>query len=85
MSKRGIEFFESWLLENINTPAGYAEEGKPHSDTLPLTQKCISDANAQGITQEEIEEDCGEISDRIEQALEEAVDEAVAIAASKDD
>ena len=84
MSQRGIDFFEAWLQGHIDTPVGYAEEGKPNPDVPPLVAQCLADAKAAGITRKEIEEDCGPIGDRISEALKEAVDNEVERQIAKD-
>jgi hypothetical protein len=84
MSKRGIDFFEDWLQNNIQAES-YAEEGKPDPRVPPLVDKCLFEAKEAGISKEEIEVDCGLISDRISQALEEATDDEIECQVSKSD
>jgi len=81
MSKRAIDFVNGWVFENIN--AGPYDPGAAVVDAL--VEQLINDAEAAGISREEIEEDSGDVSDVVSTALEEATDNEVARLASKDD
>ena len=53
MSKLGIEFANTWIQENISP-----EADDPSEDVLEQTvQQLLDDAEAEGITRDEIEED----------------------------
>jgi len=83
VSKRGTDFLEAWVSENIN-PEGYAPEGDD-SRAKELAEQCLFAAKAQGITKDELEEDVGDIVDYMADAAEDATDAEVARLAAKDD
>jgi hypothetical protein len=58
MSRRAIEFLEEWLGENAVPPLADA----PDSDVRLRTEECLKAAKQEGITQQDIEEEVGDVS-----------------------
>lgn len=83
MSKRGIDFVNEWVSENVN-PEAYAPDGDL-SQAKALAKQCLIDAKAKGISKQEIEEDVGDLVDHMAQASEDSTDAEVARLVAKDD
>lgn len=81
MSKRVELFLSGWIFENVN--AGPYDPGPAVVE--PLVEQLLTDAAAEGITREEIEESRGDVDDIISDALEAATDNEVARLAAKGD
>jgi len=63
MSKRGTDFRETWISENIN--AGPDDD----SEANFFAEECLADAAQAGISKEEIEEDVGNLVDYMLDAM----------------
>jgi hypothetical protein len=74
MSQRGADFMTEWLRENINADAYPAPDDEQIEE---YAERCLAAASAEGISQEEIEEDMGAIEDCIADAMESAADAKV--------
>ena len=81
MSKRAKDSVNGWVVENVN--AGPSDPGDAVVNSH--VEQLLIEAQAQGISKEEIEEDMGDVSDVISTALEEATDNEVERLASKND
>jgi hypothetical protein len=60
MSKRAAEFLEEWVGENAITPLA----GTPESDDSEarlLAEQCLSDGKDEGIANEDLEEEVGDL------------------------
>ena len=76
MGQKVIDFFENWLTEHIPVE-DYAEEGKTDPRVAPLLAQLLTAAKGNGISAQELEDNCGDLKDRIAAALEEATDDEV--------
>jgi hypothetical protein len=76
MSQTGIDFANQWVAENIQ-PTFYAPDDGPHPETEATLQRFLADAQEDGISRAEIEDDMGDLSDFISAALEEATEAEV--------
>ena len=74
MSKRGVDFFNGWIVEHIN-PDAYPTENDPRARRY--VRECLSDAAKLGISRREIEEDVGNIKDRMIEEMELATDREI--------
>ena len=74
MSKRGVDFFNDWIVERIN-PDAYPTENDPRA--RQYVRECLSDAAKLGISRPEIEEDVGNIKDRMIEEMELATDREI--------
>lgn len=81
MSSRGIEFANEWIQENVNVEA----YDPPQSFIDSEVNRLLSDAEAKGISRDEIEEDMGDLSDLLSDAYEKRTDDEVERLAAKDD
>ena len=61
MSKRAIEFVDTWVSENINAE-GYPAEGEK-GRAKQFAEHCLIDAEEKGIKKKEIEEETGNLVD----------------------
>jgi predicted Zn-dependent peptidase len=84
MSQRGIDFANDWVSENVNATA-FAAEGEHHPETAAAVQQMLEDAEKEGVSREEIEEDMGDLEDFIDNAFDEAATAEVHRLADKDD
>ncbi len=74
-------FASAWASENIQI-----EAYDPGDSVLNgYLEKLIEDASSEGISEEELEEHLGDLSDFISQAVEDVTDNEVERLASKDD
>lgn len=81
MSERGIKFARHWVFENINVELYDPGDVIIGNAVAELTEA----AAKEGISVEEIEEDCGELSDFVAEAFQERTDAEVHRRASEDD
>ena len=81
MSSRGMDFANEWVQENVNVEA----YDPPQSLIDEAVQQLVEDAQAKGISREEIEEDVGDLNDFLSEAYEKRTDEEVERLAAKDD
>ena len=72
MSQLGIDFANQWVAENIQ-PTVYAPDEGPHPETEATLARFLIDAENDGISRQEIEEDVGDLGDFIS-ALADATD-----------
>jgi hypothetical protein len=84
MSVRGREFVDHWVFENINAspyqPDGGMAEGRRKAEALMI------DAQAQGVSKIEIEEEVGDLAAYLSGAIESATDaEVTRLAARRQD
>ncbi len=84
MSQLGMDFVNQWVAENIQ-PTVYAPDGGPHPETDASVARLLEDAENDGVTRQEIEEEVGDLSDFISAALEEATDAEVDRLEAEDD
>lgn len=84
MSQRGIDFARNWVSDNIHA-GPYAPEDGPHPEAQQAVERLVEEAAQAGITQEEIEEDVGDLHDYVSEAFESATDAEVERLASRDD
>ena len=81
MSKRAMEFLESWVRENVNVDA-YQEDD---AEAKRLSKQCMAEAEKVGITTKELEEDLGtNLTDYIAGQLESATDAEVSRLSKKE-
>lgn len=80
-SKEVTDFAMAWVFENIN--AGPYDPGRGVIDSH--VEQLTADATKAGISEDELEEHLGDLSDYISEALDEATDNEVERLASKDD
>jgi hypothetical protein len=73
MSQLGIDFANQWVAENIQ-PSVYAPEDGLHPETESALERFLADAESDGISRQEIEEDIGDLAEFISSALVEATD-----------
>lgn len=73
MSQLGIDFANQWVAENIQ-PMVYAPDEGPHPETEATLARFLIDAENDGISRQEIEEDVGDLGDFISAALADATD-----------
>jgi hypothetical protein len=83
MKDRTLKFVEGWALENIQA-VGYPAEGDK-SEAEGLASSCLTDASAEGISEAEIKESVGDLTDFMYQAIVEANDQEVRRLAERDD
>jgi len=75
------DFVQSWVAENIN-----AEPYEPGDQVVAAhVNRLKIDAQAEGISSEDLVNDLGDLADFISEALETATDNEVERLASKDD
>jgi hypothetical protein len=67
MSKRGADFLERWIVENVYAQATLARSG----DARPkvLAEQCAADVLAVNISVSEIEEEVGDLEIRMAEAI----------------
>ena len=83
MSKRGIEFRDYWINENINADA-FPKDGDPRVNQL--TEQLVSDAKKEGINKSELEHELTEdLADYIHAAMDNAALEETLRLAEKND
>jgi len=73
MSQLGIDFANQWVAENIQ-PSVYAPDDGLHPETETTLERFLTDAENDGISRQEIEEDVGDLAEFISSALVEATD-----------
>jgi hypothetical protein len=81
MSDRGIDFANDWVQENVNVDA----YDPPQTFIDDAFRQLVTDAEAKGISREEIEEDMGDLNDFISEAYEKRTDDEVERLAAKED
>lgn len=84
MSQLGTDFANQWVAENIQ-PTVYAPDDGPHPETDATVAGLLEDAENDGVTRQEIEEEVGDLGDFISAALEEATDAEVDRLEAEDD
>jgi hypothetical protein len=82
MSERGMLFVEEWRSKNL-LATGHGPEGD-QSQAAKYAEDCLAAAAKDGITQDEIEEDYGDLVDHMSWAIEDVNDAEVTKAAQKD-
>jgi len=81
MSVRATDFASAWVAENIN-----ADAYDPGQNVIDgHVQQLLADAKEDGIAEDELREDLGDLSDFISEALEAATDNEVKRMAGRDD
>jgi hypothetical protein len=83
MKDRALAFVEEWASEKIQAE-GYPAEGDK-SEAKALAFSCLTDASAKGISEAEIRESVGDLTDFMSQAIEEANNREVERLAERDD
>jgi hypothetical protein len=69
MSRRAAEFLEEWLAENAVKPAA----GSADAEARLRTEECLRLAKEQGIAEEDIEEEVGDLSAYMRGAITELI------------
>jgi hypothetical protein len=80
MSKRGVDFAEDWIGENINSGPYDPGDGIIKAHVVEMVEA----AKAEGVTRAEIEEDMGDLGSLIADALESATDKEIADKVARD-
>ena len=76
MTRRGLEFANEWMLENINVGL-YAFEPGNHPDAEQFVEQLVADAHKEGITHSELKEGVGDLAVAISAAFKSVTDEEI--------
>ena len=72
MTARALQFIKPWLQENLGREP-YTTH--PVEGLEALLRRCVEEADAQGVTLKDIEEEIGDLQSFIREALESTADE----------
>ena len=70
MSKRGLEFLNSWLVEHITEGIKQAVDGDGASLSVELAERLLADAEKAGLALDDLEPKLGQPEVLIREALE---------------
>lgn len=70
MSKQGIDFLESWIVEHITEGIKQAVDGDGASLSVELAERLLADAEKAGLTLDDLEPELGQPEVLIREALE---------------
>ena len=70
MSKRGLEFLNSWLVEHITEGIKQAVDGDGASLSVELAERLLADAEKAGLALDDLEPELGQPEVLIREALE---------------
>ena len=84
MGWRESEFMSDWVAENVNF-VGYPTEDGIDPAAQGLALQCIADAEAKGISREELEKEFGDIPSFMHDQLERLADEEVRAKVARED
>ena len=69
MSKKGLEFLESWLAEHITESIKQSVDGDGASLSVELAERLIADAEKAGLALDDLEPELGQPEVLIREAL----------------
>jgi hypothetical protein len=76
MNQRVTEFMQDWMAENVHFIGYPAEDGiDPEAESLAI--ECAAAAEAEGLSEEELEHEYGDLASFLHKELERLADEAV--------
>lgn len=68
MSQKAREFIDFWIKNSVHAKELFGAPGATQ-DAAELTRRCIEMANDQGITEEALQEEVGDVADYIGRKL----------------
>jgi hypothetical protein len=82
MSSRVREWIEDWTQNNVHFD-GYPSEDAPDPGATMLAEQCVIQAREDGITEEELEEEAGDLPMYIHQVMKRAANSKEILQGSK--
>jgi len=73
MSQIAIEFANLWVADNVQATIFSSDDGS-HPEAAATLRRFLEDANEEGISRKELEEDLGDLREYISSALDEATE-----------